>query len=431
MQAPVSKASVNAIQERLNVLKKAYAAYQAEGLSLDMSRGKPCAEQLDLSLEMLRCVSPEEMYLSMGGTDARNYGVLDGIPEAKQLFADIFAIDPAQVIVCGNSSLNIMFDYIATAYAKGVCGNVPWSQQGAVKFLCPVPGYDRHFAITGFFGIEMLPIPMTAEGPDMDAVEEAVKDPLVKGIWCVPMYSNPEGITYSDTTVRRFAKLRPAAADFRIMWDNAYCLHHLYEEEQDALLNLYAEAEKEGTENHVIQFTSTSKISFPGAGVAAVAASPDNVADIKRRMTVQTIGHDKLNMIRHIRYFKDLEGIKAHMKRHAAIMRPKFDVVLRALQNAFGNTDMVTWNTPKGGYFVSANLLPGCAKKTVQLLKEAGVVLTGAGATYPHGNDPQDSNLRIAPTYPSEQELAKAMELFCVCAEIACLEKLLSETSAK
>lgn len=409
-------------QNELLHLKQEYKAYKARGLALDMSRGKPGPEQLALSVEVLDSLSGKDDFLTAAGFDTRNYGLLDGIPEAKQLFADIFGVAPQNVIVCGNSSLNIMFDYICTAYTKGVCGARPWAEQGTVKFLCPAPGYDRHFAITQYFGIEMVTVPMTADGPDMAMVEEAVKDPLVKGIWCVPMYSNPDGITYSDETVKRFAALRPAAADFRVMWDNAYCLHHLYEDKQDTLLNVFEQAKQQGTEDLFIMLTSTSKISFPGAGVAAVAASDANIADIKKRMTVQTIGHDKLNMLRHVRYFKDLVGIQEHMKRHAALIRPKFDIVLSTLERAFGDSGEVTWHTPKGGYFVSVNLPAGCAKRTVALLKEAGVTMTGAGATYPYGQDPADSNLRIAPTYPSAEELQTAMELFCICAKIAALE---------
>ncbi|MBQ5841118.1 MAG: aminotransferase [Clostridia bacterium] len=395
---------------------------QAKGLKLDMSRGKPGADQLDLSMEVLNSVTAIEGCVAENGFDARNYGIVDGLPEAKRLFGEIMHMDPSLIIVGGNSSLNMMFDYIATAYSRGVCGGTPWSRQGEIKFLCPAPGYDRHFAVTDFFGIQLIPVTMTADGPDMDEVERLIADPLVKGMWCVPMYSNPDGITYSDATVRRIAAMQPAAADFRVMWDNAYCLHHLGEE-QDVLLDIYPELQKHGHEDMVVQFTSTSKISFPGAGVAAMAASPANIADVKARMTVQTIGHDKLNMLRHVRYFKNLDGIRAHMKRHAAILRPKFDVVLNALESRLGGKDIATWHTPKGGYFVSVNLRPGCARRTVELLKEAGVVMTSAGATYPYGNDPQDSNLRIAPSYPTVEELVQAMEMFCVCAELAALEQ--------
>ena len=414
------------LSARLDQLTEQYAGYKARGLSLDMSRGKPGPAQLDLTMDMLGCVNAEDGFKSENGWDTRNYGILDGIPEAKKLFAEILGVTPANVIVGGNSSLNMMFDYIATAYAKGVGGCEPWSRQGTVKFLCPAPGYDRHFAITQYFGVEMLTVAMTATGPDMDAVEELVKDPAVKGMWCVPMYSNPDGITYSDETVRRIAALTPAAPDFRVMWDNAYCVHHLYEE-QDTLLNLYAEAEKHGHEDMVVMFTSTSKVSFPGAGMAAMAVSPRNVAEVKARMTVQTIGHDKINMLRHTRYFKDLEGVKAHMRRHAAVMRPRFDTVLKNLK-AFGLRDkgVATWHEPRGGYFVSVNVMPGCAKETVRLLDEAGVKMTGAGATYPYGKDPTDSNIRIAPSYPAVEELQIAMELFCICAEMAAVKVLLA-----
>ncbi len=417
--------SREALEARRAALEATYADYCKRQLKLDMSRGKPGKEQLDISLEILDSVTAREGYLAESGLDARNYGIVDGLPEAKRLFGEIMDMPPEQVIVGGNSSLNMMFDYIAGAYSRGVCGFAPWSKQGAVKFLCPAPGYDRHFAVTGFFGIELIPVAMTATGPDMDQVEALIADPLVKGMWCVPMYSNPDGITYSDDTVRRLAAMQPAAADFRLMWDNAYCLHHLGEE-QDVLLNIYPALEKHGNEDRVIMFTSTSKISFPGAGVAALAASAANIADIKARMTIQTIGHDKLNMLRHVRYFKDLAGIKAHMQRHAAVLRPRFDAVLKALNSYLGERGIASWHAPKGGYFVSVNLMPGCAKRTIALLKEAGVVMTPAGATYPYGKDPGDSNLRIAPSFPAVAELELAMELFCVCAELACIEKLLA-----
>lgn len=409
---------------RVEDLRKQYEEMKARNLKLDMSRGKPGPEQLDLTLGMLECVNAREGYLTGGGVDTRNYGLLDGIPEAKQLFADMLGVNPANVIVGGNSSLNLMFDYIAGAYSKGVCGHTPWGQQGTVKFLCPVPGYDRHFAVTEYFGLELVPVAMKESGPDMDEVERLAADPAVKGIWCVPMYSNPDGITYSDETVRRFARLHPAAEDFRIMWDNAYCMHHLTDT-PDTLLNLYEEAKACGNEDIVMLFTSTSKISFPGSGMAAVAASPANIADVKKRMTVQTIGHDKLNMLRHARFFKDIEGVKSHMKLHAAILQPKFEAVLFALEEKLGGKGVASWHKPNGGYFVSVNLMDGCAKETVRLLKEAGVVMTPAGATYPYGRDPRDSNIRIAPTYPTLPELQQAMTLFCICAELACAQKLL------
>ena len=407
-------------------LRRQYNNFKAQGLALDMSRGKPGVQQLDLTLDMLTCVSAEEGYTAANGMDVRNYGLLDGLPEIKALFADILGVTADQVIVGGNSSLNMMFDYIATRYSKGVCGHTPWCKQEEVKFLCPVPGYDRHFSITEYFGVKMIPVKMTPYGPKMDEIEELVKDPAVKGMWCVPMYSNPDGITYSDDTVRRLAALKPAAPDFRIMWDNAYCLHHL-DDEGDTLLDFYAELKKNGNEDLVIMFSSTSKISFPGSGVAAMAASPANVADIKSRMTIQTIGHDKLNMLRHIRFFKDLDGIKRHMKLHAAVLRPRFRVVLDTLEAQLGTKDVAHWHQPRGGYFVSVNVMDGCAKRTVELLKEAGVVMTAAGATFPYGNDPRDRNIRIAPSFPSVEELSVAMELFCLCAELASVEKLLAE----
>lgn len=416
--------SKEALRARVAELETRYEEGRAKGLKLDMSRGKPGPEQLDLTLDMLECVNARDGYRTVNGTDTRNYGLLDGIPEAKAIFAEILGVGTENIIVGGNSSLNMMFDYIATAYARGICGGESWSRQGAVKFLCPVPGYDRHFAITEYFGIEMLNIPMTESGPDMDRVEELVKDPLVKGIWCVPMYSNPDGITYSDETVRRMAALSPAAADFRIIWDNAYAVHHLTDT-PDTLLNIYEEAAARGKEDMVVQFASTSKISFPGSGIAAMAASPANVADVKKRMTVQTIGHDKLNMLRHARFFRDADGVREHMKLHAAILRPKFAAVLEALETHLGGKGIARWHKPNGGYFVSVNLMDGCAKETVRLLAEAGVVMTGAGATYPYGRDPQDSNIRIAPTYPSLEELREAMALFCICAELACAKKLL------
>lgn len=408
---------------RLAECQAVYAAYQAKGLALDMSRGKPGPEQLDISMEVLNCVNARDGVLSDSHVDTRNYGLVDGLAEAKALFGEMLGVPAELVIVGGNSSLNLMFDYITQAVASGVCGHEPWLKQGTVKFLCPVPGYDRHFAVTQRYGIEMIPVAMRETGPDMDEVERLVQDSAVKGIWCVPMYSNPDGITYSDDTVRRFARLKPAAPDFRIMWDNAYCVHHLTDT-PDILLNLYAEAASVGNEDLVIQFTSTSKISFPGAGVAALAASPANIADIKARMAIQTIGHDKINMLRHTRYFKNLDGICEHMKRHAAVLRPKFDVVLNTLEARLGDTGIAHWHKPNGGYFVSVELMAGTAAETVRLLKEAGVVLTPAGATYPYGKDPKDATLRIAPSYPSLPELQTAMDLFCLCAEIAALKQV-------
>ncbi len=413
------------LQRRYEKCAAQYQAYKAQNLALDMSRGKPGPDQLDISLEVLNCVNARDGFFA-GNVDTRNYGILDGTAEAKALFAEILDVPADTVIVGGNSSLNMMFDYITQAMVSGLCGNAPWAECKTRKFLCPVPGYDRHFAITQRYGFEMIPVAMTENGPDMNEVERLVADPDVKGIWCVPMYSNPDGITYSDDTVRRFAALKPAAPDFRIMWDNAYCVHHLTDT-PDTLLNLYREAAALGNEDLVIQFTSTSKISFPGAGVAAMAASPKNVADIKARMTIQTIGHDKINMLRHTRYYKDAAGVREHMKRHAAILRPKFAIVLNTLEQKLADLGIAKWHKPNGGYFVSVQLLSGTAAETVRLLKEAGVVLTPAGATYPYGNDPADSTLRIAPSYPSQSELQTAMDMFCVCAELAALTKLLNK----
>ncbi len=415
--------SKSALQERLEQLEKVYAAYKSRNLHLDMSRGKPCPEQLELTKDMLTVLQSEDDFVAENGMDSRNYGGLEGIPEARKLFGDIFGVSAANVIVGGNSSLNMMFDYIMTAYTKGVCGQKPWALQGDVKFLCPVPGYDRHFAITQYFGIEMINVPMTESGPDMDVVEQHAADPLVKGIWCVPMYSNPQGITYSGETVRRLATMR-TAPDFRIMWDNAYGMHHLYDA-HDHLLSLYNVAKEYGNEDRVVMFTSTSKISFAGAGVAALAASDNNLQDIKKRMTLQTIGHDKVNMLRHVRYFRDIENVCAHMRKHADILRPKFETVLRVLEQRLGGKGVANWHAPRGGYFVSVDVMEGCAKETHRLLKEAGVTLTPAGATYPYGKDPADTNLRIAPSYPSPAELETAMEMFCVCAELAAVRKLL------
>ncbi|MDD3693631.1 MAG: aminotransferase [Oscillospiraceae bacterium] len=416
-------------QERIRQLKAEYQKYKERGLKLDMSRGKPGPDQLDLSLGLLDCVNARDGYITEDGVDTRNYGCLDGISKAKTLFAEILEMDKSQIIVGGNSSLNMMFDFIAMAYSHGLPLCEPWSKQGEIKFLCPSPGYDRHFAITEYFGFKLIPVDMTPYGPDMDQVEHYALDPLVKGIWCVPVYSNPEGITYSDETVRRFASLKTAAPDFVIMWDNAYCLHHLTDN-ADKILNLYNEAAACGNQNRVVTFVSTSKISFPGAGVAAMGASPEVINEVRRRMSFQTIGYDKINMLRHVRFFRDYKGICEHMKLHAAVLRPKFDVVLSLLEKNLGGKGIASWNNPRGGYFVSVNLLDGCAAKTVRLLSDAGVVMTPAGATYPYGIDPRDRNIRIAPTYPPITELQMAMELFCICAELVCLESLNNNNSS-
>mgnify|MGYP000836205153 FL=1 len=407
-------------------LEKQYEDAKALNLALDMSRGKPAAAQLDLSMPMMSLLNEDSVLKAENGTDCRNYGVLDGIPEAKKLMADMVGAKTENVIVYGNSSLNIMYDTIVRSMLHGVLGSTPWCKLDKVKFLCPVPGYDRHFAITESFGIEMISIPMTENGPDMDMVEKYVQeDKAVKGIWCVPKYSNPQGISYSDETVRRFAALKPAAKDFRIFWDNAYCVHHIYEEKQDEILNILEECEKAGNPDMVYQFASTSKVTFPGSGVAAISTSTANIADIKKYMTLQTIGHDKINQLRHVKFLKDADGIKAHMKKQADIIRPKFEAVLEVLDKELGGLGIATWTKPNGGYFISFETLDGCAKAVVGKCKEAGVVMTGAGATFPYGKDPKDSNIRIAPTLPTPEELSKAADLFVLCVKLVSVEKLL------
>lgn len=410
-------------------LESAFEEIKSKGLKLDMSRGKPATAQLDMAEGLLGIVNTNDEVYTEDGTDCRNYGLLTGIPEAKKLFADICEVKPEQVIVYGNASLTVMFDAVSRAYTHGVAGCTPWSQLERVKFLCPVPGYDRHFAITEYFGIEMINVPMTPEGPDMDLVEKLVsEDEAVKGIWCVPKYSNPQGYSYSDETVRRFAALKPAAKDFRIYWDNAYCIHHLYEEEdrQDRILNILDECEKAGNPDMVYEFVSTSKVSYPGAGVAAMASSVNNLKEAERHMKFQIISHDKLNQLRHVRYFKNLDGVKAHMMKHAAIMRPKFETVLKVLEEELGGLGIGEWTKPNGGYFISFDAMEGCAKKIVAKAKEAGLVMTGAGATYPYGKDPKDSNIRIAPTYPTPEELAVAGKIFVLSVKLVSVEKLLN-----
>ena len=353
---------------------------------------------------------------------------MDGIPEAKKLMADMIGVSAENVIVCGNASLNIMYDTVARSMIFGVLGSTPWCKLDKVKFLCPVPGYDRHFAITEQFGIEMINIPMTKDGPDMDLVEKYVnEDPTVKGIWCVPKYSNPQGYTYSDETVKRFANLRPAAEDFRIFWDNAYVIHELYEDRSDELLEILAECTKAGNPDMVYEFCSTSKVTFPGAGISAVASSKANLDFMKKTMTIQTIGYDKINQLRHVRYFKNIDGMKEHMKKHAQVMRPKFEAVLRVLERELEGLGIGTWTEPKGGYFISFDAMEGCAKAIVEKCKEAGVVLTGAGATYPYKRDPKDSNIRLAPTFPSSEELAMATDLFVLCVKLVSVEKFLKK----
>lgn len=412
-------------------LEAEYKKFQERGLKLDMSRGKPSKEQLDLSMEMMDILNSDTDLRCREGVDCRNYGVLDGIQEAKELLAAMIEVPEDKIIIYGNSSLNVMYDTVARSMTHGVMGSTPWCKLDKVKFLCPVPGYDRHFAITEYFGIEMINVPMTPEGPDMDMVEKLVsEDEAIKGIWCVPKYSNPQGITYSDETVRRFARLKPAAKDFRIYWDNAYNVHHLYFDDQDVLIEILAECEKAGNPDMVYKFSSTSKISFPGSGVAAISTSYNNLKDIKKQMAIQTIGHDKLNQLRHVRYFKDLNGIMEHMKKHAEIMRPKFEAVLDTLDRELGGLKIGNWIRPKGGYFISFDAMDGCAKAIVARAKEAGVVMTGAGATYPYGKDPHDSNIRIAPSFPSPDELKLATELFVLCVKLVSVEKILESRSS-
>ena len=404
-----------------------YEDFKSLHLQLNMARGKPCAEQLDLALGVLEALHARSEFANSNGDDCRNYGVWNGLPEMRAIFSEMMDVPADQIILGNNSSLQMMFDCIAQGFTHGYSGCTPWARQEKVKFLCPAPGYDRHFAVTEYFGFEMIPVPMLKTGPDMDIIERLVaQDDTIKGCWCVPKYSNPTGITYSDETVRRFAALKPAAKDFRIMWDNAYCVHDLTDT-PDTLLDLYAECLKNGTEDNVLFFASTSKISFPGAGVAALAASKRNIEDLKRRITTQTIGPDKLNQLRHIAFLKDKYGVRGQMLRHRRILEPKFQTVLRKLDGALTGTGTASWTKPNGGYFVSVDVMPGCAKRVVQLCKEAGVTLTGAGATFPYGKDPQDSNIRVAPTYPPVSELEVAMDLFCLCVRLAACEKLLAE----
>ena len=419
----MSKEELLVLKESLN---KEYAEAKAKGLALDMSRGKPSAKQLDVSLGLLDTINSSSDLKSLDGTDCRNYGVLDGIPEAKKLMADMMGTTPDHVIVYGNASLNIMYDQISRAYTHGILGNTPWCKLDKVKFLCPVPGYDRHFAITERFGIEMINIPMSESGPDMGMVEEYVsKDASVKGIWCVPKYSNPQGYTYSEETVKRMAALKPAAEDFRIFWDNAYVIHDLYDDNKDEIADIISECEKAGNPDMVFEFASTSKVSFPGSGIAALATSANNIADIKKQLTIQTIGHDKLNQLRHVRFFKDINGLKEHMRKHAEFMRPKFEAVESVLEEELGGLGIGSWTEPKGGYFISFEAMDGCAKAIVAKCKEAGVKLTGAGATFPYGKDPKDSNIRIAPSFPTPEEMKQAADLFVLCVKLASVEKLL------
>ncbi len=404
-------------------LTEAYNKFKAQGLKLDMSRGKPGKDQLDLTNGMNDILVSDSDYKCENGFDVRNYGILDGIPEAKRMFAELLQVEDKNVIVFGSSSLNIMYDYIAQCMIFGA-GDKPWATQQNITFLCPAPGYDRHFGILEHFGIKMITVPMLDDGPDMDKIDELVKDENVKGVFCVPKYTNPEGITFSDKVVRRFAALKPAAKDFRVIWDNAYIIHDI-NDTPDSLLNIFDACKEYGSEDMFIEVTSTSKISFPGAGISALAASDNNIADIKKRMTIQVIGHDKINQLRHVRFFKNIDGIREHMKKHADIVRPKFEAVLNAFDKELNGLGIANWKKPNGGYFISLYVMPGTAKAVGQLCKEAGVTLTSVGATYPYGVDPDDSNIRIAPTFPDVAELNSAVEILCVCIKLAAVNQLL------
>lgn len=425
---PYQEMSKEELLQEKESLEQQYKAFCEKGLKLDMSRGKPAKAQLDLSMSMMDVLTSDSHLESRLGTDIRNYGALDGIDEAKELIAQMIDTKPENVIVYGNASLNIMYDCISRSMVHGVLGHTPWCKLDKVKFLCPVPGYDRHFAITEFFGIEMINVPLYEDGPDMDMVEKLVsEDASIKGIWCVPKYSNPMGTSYSDETVRRFANLKPAAADFRIYWDNAYCVHHLYEDKRDEILDIIGECEKAGNPDMVYEFCSTSKITFSGSGISGLATSLANKEDIKKQLGVQTIGFDKINQLRHVRFLKDIAGVEAHMMKHAALIRPKFEMLLEKLDNKLAGLGAGSWVRPNGGYFITYLANEGCAKAIVEKAKNAGMVMTGAGAPYPYKNDPKDSVIRIAPTLPPLEELEEAGELFIVCVKLVSVEKLLEE----
>lgn len=415
------------LQEK-ECLEAAYQEFQKMDLSLNMARGKPSPEQLDIVMDMMDVLDSKTQMLAEDGADVRNYGDMDGIPEAKKLMGDMMGVSPENVIVFGNASLSIMFDTVSRSMTQGVCGSTPWSKLDQVKFLCPVPGYDRHFSITEYFGIDMVNIPMSEDGPDMDLVEEYVNsDPAVKGIWCVPKYSNPQGYVYSDETVRRMAALKPAAEDFRIYWDNSYNVHHLYEKHQSEILEILSECEKQGNPDMVYEFASTSKVTFAGAGIAAMASSKKNLDFVRKSMTIQTIGYDKVNQYRHVKYFKNMDGVRAKMMQHAEIMRPKFELVCDTLKRELGGLGIGSWIEPRGGYFITFEALDGCAARIVELAGKAGVVMTGAGAPFPYKKDPKDSIIRIAPSYPTYEELRQAGEVFVACVKLASVEKLLGE----
>ncbi|MCR5625625.1 MAG: aminotransferase [Lachnospiraceae bacterium] len=426
--AKYSEMSKEELEALVKSLSEEYKKYKDKDLSLDMSRGKPCREQLDLSMGMMDVLTSNDDLSCEDGTDCRNYGTLSGIQEAKVLLGDMMENHPDNIIIYGNSSLNVMYDTVARAMTHGIMGHTPWCKLDKVKFLCPVPGYDRHFAITEYFGIEMIPVQMDENGPDMDEVERLVSsDESIKGIWCVPKYANPTGTSYSDEVVHRFARLKPAAPDFRIFWDNAYGIHHLYDDRQDYIVEILAECKKAGNPDMVYKFASTSKITFPGSGIASLATSLNNLEDITNQLKNQTIGHDKVNQLRHVRFFGDIHGMTEHMRKHADIIRPKFEAVEQILEENLGGLGIGEWTKPNGGYFISFTSMEGCAKEIVSMCKKAGVKMTDAGATWPYHKDPYDSNIRIAPTYPPIDDLKLAAQLFTLCTKIVCAKKLLSQ----
>ena len=425
---PYAELTKEELLELKKSLKAEYKAMQNRDLRLDMSRGKPSQEQLDISMGLMDVLTSDKDLMSENGSDCRNYGVLDGIPEAKELMGDMMEVPADNLIIYGNSSINVMYDCISRSYTHGVMGSTPWCKLDKIKFLCIVPGYDRHFAITEYFGFENVCVPMLESGPDMDMIEELVQnDDSIKGIWCVPKYSNPTGNSYSDEVVRRFARLKPAAKDFRIYWDNAYTIHHLYDLDQDHLIEILAECKRAGNPDLVYKFASTSKVTFPGSGIAALATSHNNLEDIKNQLKNQTIGHDKVNQLRHVRYFKDIHGMVEHMRKHADSLRPKFEMVIDTLEKELGGLGIASWTKPKGGYFISFDTMEGCAKEVVLKCKKAGGVLTGAGATFPGGKDPHDKNIRIAPSFPPVADLEIAANLLCLCTKMAAVDKLLGE----